>query len=93
MKTRENLAKEFEEKFLAKTFDSYQGWTIQDLEEVLSFISSQRVADLEAVMGMIEGMKHKEDDEYNCPNCGDSDYNNALSDLLAKLDEVKGLIK
>lgn len=34
----------FDEKFLPKTFDSYQGWTIQDFDEVTEYIRSRDLA-------------------------------------------------
>ena len=34
----EEKLKEFDEKFLEKTFDSYQGWSFEDLEEIKQFI-------------------------------------------------------
>ena len=33
------MIEEFDEKFLEKTFDSYQGWKISDLDELKSFLT------------------------------------------------------
>lgn len=47
--TQQEQDKLFDEKFLPKTFDSYQGWTIQDFDEVTEYIRSRDLAIEKAV--------------------------------------------
>lgn len=100
MKDKETGAKEDEKKL-----DNFFSHFINDNEaggssrwlvspttvklSLLSFISSQRVADLEAVEGIVE--KLKKDKSYF--PVYRADYNEAISDLLAKLEEFKGKIR
>jgi hypothetical protein len=53
----ERVNADFEKEFAKKTYDSYQGWTFDDIEEVKSFIKTQRKKDREAIVEMMEGMK------------------------------------
>ena len=100
LKNKETVAKEFGEKIgYIQTEDtklylpsdhSERDRTIFDAGysqacfKFLSFLHSQRVADLEAVMGMVEGIIQTE-------RFAGAPY--ALNQVLAKLDEVKGKIR
>ncbi len=96
LKNKETVAKEFMEKFEGiyyGKFDDTPNYPPEGFkEDVLSFLSSQRVADLEAVMGMVEETKSEVDAIKNNLSPYSSGYIRALSDLLAKLEEVKGKI-
>ncbi len=111
MQTKETVAKEFEEQFPLDIREVYlQGdgsksaGTRAVREDILSFLHSQRLADLEAVIGMVEeGEKELPKEKClnlemhlfgNCFQCIKiAGYNQALSDLLAKLEEFKGKIR
>ena len=80
LKTREEIEKEFDKKFVVKSNAGTDLLRYTDASLIKPFLHTQRLQDLEAVEGMVETMKL---------DTIDATYNLALKNLRTKLSEAK----
>jgi len=93
----EKIIKEVEERFASKTYDTYQGWSFKDIEEVKHFLLQTHLSYLLQSKKRLEG-------EIKTPYADAIDdfehitsFNSALTQQIAVLEqeikEVEELIK
>lgn len=95
-RSREEIEKKFGNLSIFKLYNPDEVWqnSSEDSETIKIFIQITRLADLNAVIAMVEGMKKvcggdlQMNDEYE--QC--HGYNQALTDLLTKLEEWRKLV-
>lgn len=71
-----DIEKMFDNKFLHKTFDSYQGWNMEDLEEVEEFLRT-------SLTSLLESLKREE----NLDDNGEMEFTNGFNTATSAHNE------
>lgn len=81
-------------EFLPKTFDSYQGWSVEDLQQVKQFLTSSLTGLLDEIEKEVDKMIIQKEnlggDFYSNIMIKRRAYNKAINDVLTLLKKERG---